>query len=315
MKYIIILIFILILFNFYYSYKCSKNYEKFTDLTPEQLKVITNLSPHLIGIKNLSDLATQLMTGNLTVPGGLLINGDITVKGKSQLSNDVLIDGNLNVSKLSTLNDLNASKSSTLNDTTIIKNFNVNGKTTLNDDTNILTSLSVGNNINLNKDLNVLGKTILGKNQRQYMHGGTYHLRAYGARMQLFNGWNFVWQDHGWTEGFRRRVQWNGSSSQKYFHYTFGNDMRLGKGDDVNWMPRYLTILPGFKAKLYYNINSSTMGDVTRIYTEGEYDLAPYNNNTNESNRVIHAIALALVEEDLPLKNNIDLALLKELVN
>jgi hypothetical protein len=76
------------------------------------------------------------MTGNLTVPGGLVINGDINVKGKSTLNSDLNVNGN-----------------STLN-----KDVSITGKTTLNSD------LNVNGNSTLNKDVSITGKTIMNDN-------------------------------------------------------------------------------------------------------------------------------------------------------
>jgi len=93
--FLIILIFFLII-NIYYR---NKKYEKFADtvstLTPEQLLVIANLSPHLTVIKNLSDFATSLINGSLTIPGGLNINGDLNVNGKTTCVNDFNVNKNL----------------------------------------------------------------------------------------------------------------------------------------------------------------------------------------------------------------------------
>lgn len=312
-----IIIIIILLFILYYIYKCSKNYERFesiTSITPEQLNVITNLSPHLIAIKNLSDLANQLMNGQLTVPGGLLINGDITVRGKSNLGNDLVVNGKTTLS----------------NDTTINTNLQVNGSSKINADLTIGGVTIINNRLSVAKNTTLMGDTNLGQNlqingittlndklnfskkQRQYMQGGMYSVRANAAQMPLYNGWNFVWPDNTWTEWYRKRVQWNGSSSPKYFHYFGGTDLRQTDGANTNWMPRFLNIMPDYKAKLYFYISGARMGDATTIYTEGEYDLAPNNKNININNRLLYIIALALVEENLP-SDYIDVDQLRDL--
>jgi cytoskeletal protein CcmA (bactofilin family) len=159
-KIIIILLIILILLLIINIYYRNKNYEKFgntvSTLTPDQLLVITNLSPHLKAIKNLSDLATLLMNGSLTIPGGLKINGDLKVNGKTtcagylnanknliviggaKVNGDISFGGNLEVKGNTNLQKLVAG-------TTNFQNLKV------------LNDLGVEGDSNINKDLNVNG--------------------------------------------------------------------------------------------------------------------------------------------------------------
>jgi microcystin-dependent protein len=66
----------------YTNYKYIENFDN-TDITDEEKNIIKNLSPHLLAIKNLSDLANSLMkNGKLIVPGALNIKGDINIDGK-----------------------------------------------------------------------------------------------------------------------------------------------------------------------------------------------------------------------------------------
>lgn len=104
MKTIFLIIIILLLLNLYYMYSCSKTYERFeSSITPEQLNVLTNLSPHLIAIKTLADLSDSLMKGSLTIPGGLNIQGPLTVSGALTVNEDtnlkkiLTVDGNTNL--------------------------------------------------------------------------------------------------------------------------------------------------------------------------------------------------------------------------
>ena len=152
---IIILLFIIFLYNIYLTHRINKikNTEKFTDLSANQINVITNLSPHLLAIKNLSDLATSLMNGKLTIPGGLQINGDLTVNGKTEVGGDVNIIGK------STLN----------NDTTIGTNILIKGTSTVNGNSNIGGHTTIGGNSSVNgtstvnNDLLIQGNSKLNK--------------------------------------------------------------------------------------------------------------------------------------------------------
>jgi hypothetical protein len=294
---VLLIIFILILFNFYYSYKCSKNYEKFTDLTPEQLKVITNLSPHLIGIKNLSDLATQLMTGNLTVPGGLLINGDITVKGKSTLSSDLNVNGKTTLANDTVINtNLQVNGSSTITGkTTLANDTTINGLTTMNKSLLINSDSVITGSLNMGNNINILGNLNLGKFQRKYMPGGFFNIKAYGRHGPLYNGWNVLWQDHLRTENLRTKIKWNGSTSQKYIHFS---GISMVENTDSNWYPRFLAVMPGYVAAIYFYINGDNFGK-SKVYFSGEYDWTD-NADLSDAGLRVHYIALALEDELLP---------------
>ena len=160
MRYFNILILILILFNIYYIYKFQKyKTENFVNpvvpikgLTEKQFNVITNLSPHLIAIKNLSDLANQLMKGSLTIPGGLKINGDLIVDGKSVLGSD------LNVGGKSVL----GSDLSVGGNTSLLKTLDVKGITTLHNDTTIVGHCNFSNNMQVNGNSTIKGDLNLG---------------------------------------------------------------------------------------------------------------------------------------------------------
>jgi len=138
---------------------------------------------------------------------------------------------------------------------------------------------------------------ILGGLQRKYMAGGYYFIRAYGGHLPLYNGWNFVWSDHNWTEGFRNNVKWNGSSAQNYFHNSFGNNMVQAGDGDQNWTPRFLAVMPGYKAKIYYYMGGWTMGQA-QTFGPSEQDWS--SGNSPGGGRRVHVIALALDGENLP---------------
>ena len=141
-KIIFMIILILIL---YYIYNYPKYNEKFDNsLTSDQLKIIANLSPHLITIKKISDLANTLLTTG-SVPCGLIINGPLTVGGVSNLNSDLTITGALKnignseitgtltvdgVSKMADVTSTNLTLNGVLN---VSGALNVSGKSTLSD--------------------------------------------------------------------------------------------------------------------------------------------------------------------------------------
>ena len=141
--FIIILIFIL-----YYMYNYPKNKEDFdtSTLTPNEITVIKNLSPHLSAIKNLSDLATLLMKGSLTIPGGLNITGDANITGKTNMKSDANIKGNANITGDAIITGGASIKSGAI----------ITGKTNITGDTNIIGFT------NISKDLGVAGTMLIG---------------------------------------------------------------------------------------------------------------------------------------------------------
>ena len=129
------------------------------------------------------------------------------------------------------------------------------------------------------------------------MAGGYFFIRAYGGHLPLYNGWNFVWQDHNWTEPFRNNVKWNGSSAQNYFHHSFGVNMVQGGNGDQNWTPRFLAVMPGYKVKMYYHIAGWQMGEA-QTFGPGEYDWS--SGNSPGGGKRAHVFAVALDGENLP---------------
>jgi hypothetical protein len=293
--YILLILLIIIMF---------KPYKTIESMTVAELGI------DIGAIKTLSDLANDLMKkGNLTIPGALVITGGLTVSGESNHTN-LKVNGPLTIKNW----ELNA------NDGHLRYNYNGDLRYAMHNPKakeyglySVDNIISEAGNIISKAGTVSANKLYLAKDQRKYIEGGRYHVRGHGANTPLYNGWNFLWQDgnQNWTEWYRKRVQWNGSSSQKYFHYSIGNTMVQSNGGDVNWMPRFLIVMPGFKAKLYFHISGYKMGDATTIYTEGEYELSQ--NNINPNNRLVHIIALALVEEELPA-DNIDIGPMPELV-
>jgi hypothetical protein len=138
----IIIILILLLLIIYFLNKSNNINEKFDNniLTDDERKIIKELSPHILAIKNLSDLANNLMTnGSLTVPGGLKIIGDLTVDGKTVLNNITNINSNLNIDKDANIKGIlnidkdvnmkgivNIDKDININGITKIKSLNIN---------------------------------------------------------------------------------------------------------------------------------------------------------------------------------------------
>ena len=129
------------------------------------------------------------------------------------------------------------------------------------------------------------------------MCGGFYRIRVDGSVMQLFNGWNLTFPNGIWATKIRLGAKWNNSSLYKYFHYTRGNDMR--SSHNSAWEGRFITILPGYKAKLYnpkgYQYIMYSNGE---IFTEGDHYLNSYSKFVNGQS--VHFIALALLSENLP---------------
>ncbi len=76
-------------------YKNNKknNLEKFTDLTVENLKKVIReeYRVDVESIRNLSDIATGLQKGNLTLPGNLKITGNLTVDNNVSAMNDLYV--------------------------------------------------------------------------------------------------------------------------------------------------------------------------------------------------------------------------------
>ncbi|NBV07452.1 MAG: hypothetical protein EBS06_09520 [Proteobacteria bacterium] len=231
------------------------------------------------------------MTGNLTVPGGLVINGDINVKGKSQLSSDVIINGKTTLANDTVINtNLQVNGSSTINGKTILgSETQINGPTLINADSSISGSLS------LDKNINILGNLNLGKFQSRFMPGGFFYIRGYGRHVPLYYGWNVLWQDHLRTENLRTKIKWNGSTSQKYIH---SSAISMVENTDSNWYPRFLAVMPGYVAAIYFYINSDNFGK-SKLYTSGEYDWTD-NEDLSGAGLRVHYIALTLEGELLP---------------
>jgi len=92
-KIIVILILILFIIYFLKNNNINENFNTTSNITDDERKIIKELSPHILAIKNLSDLASTLMEKNsLTVPGGLNINGEALINklkiGKTYLRQD-----------------------------------------------------------------------------------------------------------------------------------------------------------------------------------------------------------------------------------
>jgi len=111
----------------------------------------------------------------------------------------------------------------------------------------ILGNLSLTGNIKMND--------MFRKNQP----AGYFGVYAYAYKVPLFYGWNIMWLDHNRSMNLRK-------NTKKPVRYV-GLDMRANNDD--NWIPRYLTIFPGYIAKLYYWGSNSTAADA---YSAGDYD-------------------------------------------
>jgi len=162
-----IFIIILTLIILYILYNCNnKTKETFANITDEQLGVLQNLSPHLIAIKNLSDLATKLMSGSLTVPGNLRIAGNLIVDQTSTLSGATTVNSTLNaVGAIATAGALSVATNigvggilDVVGGTTLKGSLNVAGASTL---TGGIPNLAVGSNLSVGNALTVVGATIL----------------------------------------------------------------------------------------------------------------------------------------------------------
>ena len=166
MKTIFLIIIVLLLLNLCYTYSCSQKYECFqSSITDNQLKILTNLEPHLMAIKTLADLSTDLMNGSINVPGGLTITGPLTVVGKTDLKNDVVVRGNGNFEKILTVQgDTRLQKSVAVNGNARLQTLVVSGATDLQKtlivqgDTNLKSKLIVEGNTNLKSNV-IIGIT------------------------------------------------------------------------------------------------------------------------------------------------------------
>jgi bifunctional N-acetylglucosamine-1-phosphate-uridyltransferase/glucosamine-1-phosphate-acetyltransferase GlmU-like protein len=153
-----IFLIIILLFILYYMYNYPKNKEDFntSTLTPDEITVIKNLSPHLLAIKNLSDLATLLMKGSLTIPGGLKITGDANITGSTNIKTDANITGIANITgSVNIKSDANIK-----GDANIIGKTNITGNTIIKGITYINNNLYVSENVKIDKNLTIGNTTI-----------------------------------------------------------------------------------------------------------------------------------------------------------
>jgi len=242
-------------------------------------------------VQTLAKLASQLMAGGATVPGDLNVSGKINGTGDVTFNGNLAIKNGLNVTNALTAKSLNVSSAVQIGPagTTAFISAPANNKLMVTKEDGKTSGDLQVNNLTLD------GNLILSKYQRKYRPGAFFSIRGNAAHTALYNGWNFLWIDHTWTEHFRNKIKWNGSSAQNYFNYTMGTDMRLSSDGDQNWTPRFLAVMPGYKAKLYYWITGWTMGN-SKEYPVGEYDWS----NGSPSNQRCHVIALALDDENLP---------------
>ena len=159
-----IFLIIILLFILYYMYNYPKNKEYFdtSTLTPDEITVIKNLSPHLLAIKNLSDLATLLMKGSLTIPGGLKITGDANITGSTNITTDANITGIANITgSVNIKSDANIKGNTTISgDANIIGKTNITGNTIIKGITYINNNLYVTENVKIDKNLTIGNTTI-----------------------------------------------------------------------------------------------------------------------------------------------------------
>jgi len=310
-KYIIIFV---ILATIYYIQTKLKDTEGFESVPAQSIGGVDDTN----AINTLAQISKQLMTGGVTVPGNMSVQGDMALKGGLNTGGPVNFNNagaNFIQINKGVVVDKNSVQLWNNNDGSLIivgrkddnADYNwpgivLNGKTSTITATNLTnTNLTTTNLTTTNLTATNLTATnlILGGLQRKYMAGGYYHIRGHGGHVPLYNGWNFFWQDHNWTEGFRKKIKWNGSTSQSYIHYAFGNHML--QASDQNWVPRILAVMPGYKAKMYIFLGAQDMGPSPNqsqiTFGPGEYD---WTDKVYTDVRPVHIIALALEGEDLP---------------
>jgi hypothetical protein len=191
--FILILILLIILINYKYN---IENFNTTSNITDDERKIIKELSPHILAIKNLSDLANNLMKdGKLTVPGGLDIQGDITNKQITELYNRTKFwknDGTYNtptggVWSTQTFdaiwNDLQKAKNDINELKNKTQNINANGSTIYVDNLNASNKVQIGGlaffkgsdgTIYLKKNININNNDINNKESTDKTDSGTF---------------------------------------------------------------------------------------------------------------------------------------------
>ena len=148
----ILLIIVLLLYINYFN-NISENFDNNINLTDDEKKIIKELSPHILAIKNLSDLANNLMKdGSLTVPGGLKVNGNLKVPSGMMISGSSDLE-KLKVSNEALLNKLKVSDEAVLDKLKI-------GKTYLRQDDDWIRLCSDYNNYNNSYNIGLAAQNI-----------------------------------------------------------------------------------------------------------------------------------------------------------
>jgi hypothetical protein len=322
-KYIIIFV---ILVTIYYIQQKLKETEGFENVPTQSLGGVDDTN----AINTLAQIAKQLMTGGITIPGAITIQGDLTFPE----ANTIVGKKRLHIGGEELLYILN--KAGVM----IGKEWGGNGNLTVQGDATVNANLGVGGSINVGGDINFLGpKTILGKARlhiggeellyilnkagvivgkewggngnltvqgnigvngdfirtnpiyRKHDIAGYFHIRAYGWRTPLYYGFNMMWNDHNIKEAVRRKWGWNESMFSNTIH-----DMR--QHNDPNWTARCLIVFPGYKVNMY-DWDGSFRETHGKAFVAGEH--GPF----LDGMPLVHGIFVSLAEEgDAPARIN-----------
>jgi len=290
-KYIIIFV---ILATIYYIQTQLKNTEGFADVPTQGLGGVDDTN----AINTLAQIAKNLMAGSLTIPGSLTLKGDLvfpdanTIKAAGRLHISpgeilyLLPKANVIIGKeWGGTGDLVVQGNQTVGGNIgITGNQTVGGNIAITGNEDIKGNLTVTGNETVNGIMTIGGALMMAPIYRKHMPAGYIFVRAYGFKIPLYYGFNQMWPDHNVAMVVKSKL----GAKQNMMHYT---NIDIRQAGDPNWTPRYLTVLPGYKIRLYYWGPFFVAKDAA--YATGEYDW-----EGGSPGNALHGAYVSLAEEN-----------------